>query len=110
MVTLAQFKRGMERYAEEEIMNKMAGVRKWLIALSIPPVIESVCSMMECNKDMLLKAGYISEDGMIDIDHLHSEAKRIAEKTGSVTEHLPVIGDVKFSSADIDLLRNYIAS
>lgn len=110
MVTQQQLRRGMERYAEEEIMNKMPGVKKWLIALSIPPIVEGVCSMLECNKDMLIRAGYMSEDGLIDIDHLHSEAKRIAEKTGSVTEHLPVIGDVKFSSADIDLLRNYIAS
>ena len=61
------------------------------------------------NKDMLVKAGYMTEDGMVDIDTIASKAKEVARTTGSVTENLPMLGDVTFTIDDIEALRNCIA-
>lgn len=109
-VTMDQLVSGMSKYADQEIIAKVSGVRKWLVALATPAVMMSVSDMILKNKDTLVKAGYMAEDGMVDIERLYTDASGIARKTGSVTEHLPVLGDVTFSEQDIERLYLCIVS
>ena len=82
MVTLEQVKRGASLYFYKELSATVRVILK--------------------------KAGYITEDSMVDIDRIYSELRTIASKTGTVTEHFPLIGDVMFSIDDIDCLRSCI--
>lgn len=109
-VTMDQLVSGMSKYADQEIIAKVSGVRKWLVALATPAVMMSVSDMILKNKDTLVKAGYMTEDGMVDIERLYTDVSGIARKTGSVTEHLPVLGDVTFSEQDIERLYLCIVS
>ena len=108
MVTLEQMQTGLAGYVEKELVSKVPGVRKWVLALVATPVILQSGAMIGENKEMLVKAGYMTEDGMIDIDRIHSELKEVARKTGPVTQSFPVIGTFTFTEADIDTLRTYI--
>lgn len=109
-VTMEQVVSGMGKYADQEIIAKVAGMRKWLVALAAPAVMITVSDTLIKNKDMLVKAGYMTEDGMLDVDRIYNDALGVARKTGAVTEHLPVLGDVTFSEQDIEKLYLCIVS
>lgn len=88
-------------------MDKIGGLRKWRLAIAVAPIISSIDDMVEKNHSLLESAGYMSKDKMIDIDKLYDSLKTVASK-GPVTEHLPLIGDVKFSEDDVSKLYRYI--
>ena len=108
MVTLERAKDGIASYIEKEIISKIQGTRKWMVALSVPSLLVYLDEMIAKNMNLLVKAGYMTEDSMVDVDRLYSELRTIASKTGTVTEHFPLIGDVMFSIDDIDSLRSCI--
>lgn len=107
-VTQQQLMEGLARYVDGEFVGKMQGLRKWAVALASAPLVLEAGNQIEKNKAMLVSAGYLTEDGMVDVDRLYSDAMAIAQKTGSVTEHIPMVGDVTFSASDIEALRNCI--
>lgn len=108
MVTQEQLKEGLARYAEAELAGKVAGLRKWAILIALPSLTALMDEFFQKNMAMLVRAGYMTDDGMVDIARIAKEAKNIARSTGAVTEHFPVLGDVTFSEADIDTLSHFI--
>ena len=108
MVTLEQTKNGIASYIDREIIAKIQGAKKWMVALAVPSILILIDDMVEKNKTVLIKSEYLTEDSMVDIDRVYSELRLIASKTGTVTEHFPVIGDVMFSINDIDCLYSCI--
>ncbi len=108
MVTLERTKEGIAAYIDREIIAKIHGAKKWMVALAVPSIFVRIDEMVEKNRDILIKSGYLTEDCMVDIDKIHEELRLIASKTGAVTEHFPLVGDVMFSISDIDCLRSWI--
>lgn len=106
MVTKEQFKAGLVAYIEKEFIAKVGGLRKWAVVLVANEMIVNLDSLISKLPDN----SYVKEDGMIDIDRLYKDMYKVAEKTGSVTEHFPMIGDVSFSKSDIDELYRSIIS
>ena len=104
MVTKEQFKNGIIKYVENEIANKVGGVKKWIVLIASVEIAANIDSLIS----KLPKNDYVHSDGMIDIDRLYADMHKIAEQTGPVTEHMPVIGDVTFNSRDIESLYQYI--
>ena len=107
-VTIEQMMEGITKYGNSEFVSKVSGLRKWAVAIALPPIAMKAGSIAMDNKDMLVRAGYMTEDGMVDIDTIASKAKEVARTTGSVTENLPMLGDVTFTIDDIEALRNCI--
>lgn len=108
-VTIDQFKTGMAKYIDNEIVNKIDGFGKWIIPLAGASIINTkVEPMIRDNKPMLVSLGYMYEDNLIDIDRVHQEVRKIAHEKGPIKEHFPLIGCITFSEADIDALRRYI--
>jgi len=102
MITLERFKQGLYAYGNDEFVMKTHGLGKWMIALFLPSIVESMCSFILANKSIMMSACFMSDDGMIDIDRIHSELISICDRTGDVVHNLPVLGDVKFSKQDIE--------
>ena len=50
----------------------------------------------------------MQEDGMICIDKVYNDVMQIARKTGSVTQHIPLVGDVKFTETDLTSMYHHI--
>lgn len=108
-VTIDQFKTGMAKYIDSEIVSKIDGFGKWLIPLASASIISSkVEPMIKENKPMLVSLGYMYEDNLIDIDKIHQDFRKIAHEKGPIKELFPLIGAISFSEADIDALRRYI--
>lgn len=110
-VTLNQIKQGFARYIDAEFTSKLQGFKKWVVPLGAVAIITSKLDslMTESNIEMLKSIGYVSEDGLFDVDKIFSDFIAIARAQGSVTENLPMLGDVTFSEKDIEALRRYIA-
>ena len=106
MVTKEQLKAGLAAYIEKEFIAKVGGLRKWAVVL--------VANEMLVNMDAMLSKlpdnSYVTKDGMVDIDRLYGDMYKVVEKTGPVTEHFPLIGDVSFSKSDIDALYTCITA
>lgn len=64
--------------------------------------------MADVVREYLIRKGYLTRDNLFDIDRVYSDLRAIASKTGTVTEHFPLIGDVVFSIDDINCIRDCI--
>lgn len=108
MATREQLKEAVAQYATKELAGKTAGLKKWAILLALPSILAVLDDFLNKNKALLITAGYMTEDGMIDTSRLVAEAKEIARSTGAVTEHFPILGDITFREDDIESLARLI--
>lgn len=108
MVTKEQFINGVQRYIDDELISKISGLSKWALALGLGAYLPQVNKMLDDNHNMLVGAGYMQEDGMICIDKVYNDIMQIARKTGSVTQNIPLIGDVTFTETDLTSMYHHI--
>lgn len=62
------------------------------------------------NNPLFSGLGVSDKDGMIDIDILREVYKNEVVKAGYIRVHFPMLGDVDFTSDDIDILYESIVS
>jgi hypothetical protein len=62
------------------------------------------------NNPMFEGLGVSNKDGMIDLDILRDVYKNEVNKAGYLRIHFPILGDVDFTSDDIDTLYKCITS
>jgi hypothetical protein len=109
MVTVDQVKQGIARYIDAEFTSRLQGMKKWLVPIAAAAVVNAkIDALASTGRPMLIASGYMSEDGMVDIDRLYSDLVSVARRQGSVTENFPILGDVTFSESDIDSIRRMI--
>ena len=108
MVTKEQFINGIQKYIDDELISKISGLSKWALALGLGAYLPQVTKILDDNHGMLVDAGYMQEDGMICIDKVYNDVMQIARKTGSVTQHIPLVGDVKFTETDLTSMYHHI--
>ena len=109
-VTAEQVAQGLAAYIDRELLPQIPGLRKWGLGFLAARSVQLVQHYMTQYKDVLSLIGVMGDDGMIDIDTVAAEMKRIAATQGPVTEHLPIFGDVTFTVSDIDKLHTYIVN
>ena len=77
-------------------------------------MIGRVNSSAENIKGMLMSNGFaktlclVDSDGMVDVDRLLNDIRREIERKGSIEFTVPMIGKMKFTAVDVDLLYGYI--
>ena len=108
MVTQEQFINGIIRYTDAEIVSKISGLSKWMVSIGIGAYVAKIPDMIAKNRDMLISAEYIHQDGMICIDKLYGDLMNTVRKTGNVTQYIPLAGDMTFSENDVSTLYRYI--
>lgn len=106
--TVDQIAKGIADYIDRELVPKVPGLRKWGLGFMGGRSAYLVQHYLNDHREQLVMMGIMSEDGMVDVDTIASEFSRIASVQGPVTEHIPIFGDVTFSSSDIDKLHAYI--
>lgn len=108
--SIAQIEQAIITYANNEWLDKLQGLNKWLF-LGAAGIATAKAEQIS---DSLLKSPMASiladEEGLIDVDMLYKQLFDAAEKTGPVTQDLPILGTVKFDKADIEKLYNLICS
>jgi hypothetical protein len=110
MVTLEQFKNGVARYIDMEILSKIGGWQKWVAGAFASMAVQKADVIFDSLKShpFVSMMGIVSEDGMIDIEALHGAFRRQAEQCGAVDIELPMMGCIRLSHDDIDSVYRYI--
>lgn len=101
---------GIMNYADAEIIGKLPTMGKWLAGTAIGMVSSKVNDVVMNiqNNSALKMVGAIDDDGMIDVDLIMDNMKQSADRYGNAHISIPLVGDMSFSSSDIDTLRSYI--
>jgi hypothetical protein len=109
MVTIDKIQRGLTRYIEEQLINKMHGLDAWLGGLPLMYVANLPNIVKELAKHPLFAlSGAIAEDGTVNIDKLAACLKPGARKNPAEIS-LPFTGTkLAMTEQDIDLIVNYI--
>lgn len=107
-VTVNQISEGVGRYIDGELMPKVSGIRKWFLGVAGVYAGKMVEDKIAEHRDVLINAGIMSEDGMVDIDRFMPQLKAMAAESGPVTEHVSMLGDITFDSSDVEKLYSYI--
>lgn len=110
MVRFEKVMDGINRYIDQEIYGNLNDLQEILARI----VVGRVNSNAENIKATLMSNGFaktlciIDSDGMVDIDRLMQDIRREIERKGSIEFDVPMIGRLKFTPADVDVLYNMI--
>lgn len=109
MYHLNQVISGIHSYAESEIIQKVNGWQKWVIATGISLILDKATHIFNSLKsnEIVKMLELISEDDEIDVDSIYRELKKQAEK-GDMIIDLPLIGTMTFTTTDVDKLYHSI--
>ena len=107
-VTIDKFKNAVMEYVSDEFCNRLYDYRKWLVPVFVGSYMPKIDQMIEENKEGLVGMGFMDENGLICIDTVYKKFKETAEEYGDVIQKLPLLGEVTFTSKDIDKLYRLI--
>lgn len=109
VVTIDKIQRGLAYYFDKEFIPHLTGWSKLGAGTAVALIINNLPQTMERYRhnafiDML---GVIHDDKQVDITALHDAVCQYFSNEGEYID-LPVIGRVKFTRQDIELLYKYI--
>lgn len=109
MVTLAQVRAGVGRYLEAEMISKICGWQKWVVGAAASMALDQSAAIFNKLKTnpIVQALGVIDEQDGIDIDRLHAEFAKQAQR-GAVTFDVPIIGSLTLNAQDVDKIYQYI--
>ena len=107
-VTIDKFKNAVMEYVSDEFCNRLYDYRKWLVPVFVGSYMPKLDQMIEENKEGLIGMGFMDESNLICIDTVYKKFRETAEEYGDVIQKLPLLGEVTFTSKDIDKLYKII--
>lgn len=107
-ITIDRAKSALMEYISDEFCNRLYDYRKWLVPVFIGSYMPKLDKMIEENKEGLVSLGFMDENGLICIDTVYKKFKDTAEEYGDVIQKMPLLGEVTFTSKDIDKLYKII--
>lgn len=107
-ITIDRAKSALMEYISDEFCNRLYDYRKWLVPVFIGSYMPKIDKMIEENKEGLVSLGFMDENGLICIDTVYRKFKDTAEEYGDVIQKMPLLGEVTFTSKDIDKLYKII--
>lgn len=106
MYTVVSVINGLKEFFDEEIVQKVDGLGKWLVGAGLSMAMDNATNTFnELKANPMIKAlGVIHDDDTIDIDMLYTKLKEQAQMHEAVTFQVPLIGAMTFRSEDLDHL------
>lgn len=103
-ISLTKFEEGLFKYIDTEICPKLSDWRKWafpfLIGTTVPVIEDYYNKFLPQLKQMQI----VDESNMIDLDKLYENLHTVADRNGEIIQQIPMLGEVRFSSRDVDSL------
>ena len=109
-VTIGQAELGLAQYISKEICSKLSDWRKWAVPVFVGSMNPRFERMFAENKEILVEAGFVDQEGMIDIDLVYDRFRKAAEDSGDIVQDIPVLGTLRLSVKDIDMLYQLITA
>lgn len=109
MISIDQIQRGASRFVDTELMPKLAGRDKWIVAGVVTLYIKRLPALIEKAKssEAVKLLDVIGEDNSIDLEAVYNSLKPAAAQT-PVTVNIPMGGMITITGTDIDLLYSCI--
>lgn len=104
---------GLSKFIDESILVHYppSSMKRIIIASGVSLYLkenEGVIDTLVSNP-LFATLGVVNSSGMVDIDKLRETLKSEISKAGFMRLTLPVIGDIDFTTEDIDTLYRYIS-
>lgn len=109
MISLDKIQRGATRFVDTELMPKLSGRDKWIVAGVVTLYIKRLPALIEKAKssEAVKLLDVIGEDNSIDLEAVYNSLKPAAAQTPAAI-NIPMGGTITITGADIDALYNYI--
>lgn len=109
MVTVEQFKRGVSRYLDAEVMPHITGWQKWVAGAASAAYLDKADKIIEelSHNEMIKPLELIDERNNIDVDTIYNYLRPQAEHCNASIK-LPMVGTITFSVTDVDRLYQEI--
>lgn len=109
MYSYSQVVNGLSKYIDNEIVNKITGLQRWIIGTGVGVALSKGVNVFNNLKEneIIKMLDIIDKDDNIDIDTIYANLKKEAQK-GAVTFNAPVIGALTLNETDVDKLYEYI--
>lgn len=109
MVPYIKVINGVSKYIDEEIVNKIVGLNKWVVGAVVGTVLNRSANIFNNLKiHPVIKAmEIINEKDEIDIELIYREMKKQAQKS-AVTLDIPLTGTITLNEQDLDKLYGMI--
>ena len=109
MVGMEQIQRGATQYIDREVLPKMQGKDKWIVAGISTMLLSKLPAILNnlAENDMVKILDIFSEDGKVDVESVISAVRPAMRSTPAVIQ-IPMGGQIKLTEADIDMLYQYI--
>jgi hypothetical protein len=102
MVTIEQFKRGVDTYFTNDVFPVLPDNKKFLAAFGTALIVGNI------EKHPIMSTlGLIADNGMVEVERAYSAAMTASNVAPLVLE-LPIVGTMRFTSQDIEKLYQHI--
>lgn len=103
---------GVSKFIDENILSHYAptSMKRILMAGGVSLYLKQNEGMVDSltSNPLFASLGVVNGSGMIDIDTIRDTLKNEVNKAGFMRISIPIIGDVDFTTEDIDALYRYI--
>lgn len=109
MTSIDKIQRGASRFVDMELMPKLAGRDKWIVAGVVTLYIKRLPALLEKarSSEAVKLLDVIGEDNSVDLEAVYNSVKPAAVQTPAAI-NIPMGGMITITASDIDTLYNYI--
>lgn len=109
MVNYTKVINGLDKFINEEIINKMVGTPKTLMNVVVGVAVTRATEIFQILKgnSILKTLNLVNENDEIDVEVLYKELKKQVQKTPLIFD-LKILGTITLNEQDIDKLYSYI--
>lgn len=109
MANAVQITNGIVKYIDAEILAKIEGWQKWVVGVGASLAVGRAADIYNtvASHPVVKMLGVVDEQGGMDIEVLHKEFAKQAQK-GPITFSVPMIGPMTLNSSDVEKLYHYI--
>lgn len=108
--TVERVMQGLSNYLDAEVMDKLPSSGRFVMGTVVGMANHKAHEVAEQLREnpVVSMLGIINEDNYIDADALLEAMKSSANRYGSITLEIPLVGRLSFTENDIEHLKNYI--
>lgn len=101
---------GINRYIDKEIYCNLNGVQEIMARFVVGRINQNAENLKSTfmNNGFLRTLCIVDSDGMVDAEQLLMDIRREIERKGILELEIPLIGKLRFTPEDVDVLKNEI--
>jgi hypothetical protein len=104
---------GLTRFIDESVLShyEPTSIKRILMAGAVSLYLkknERIVDTLVSNP-LVSGLGVVTPDGMVDLESLRDSLKKEINKVGFMRLSLPMVGDIDFTTEDIDMLYKFIS-